>query len=210
MVVVPRGYVVEGLGFFHIAHDASLKHKSVERTTLIKITDGELSIRDVISELQRLIPRGWTWYVDATGNNSFKTVFPSNVELCPMVEWGVVHTKFQNAKLQIEERMLGHEVKYILPKVWIQFMGLPVHLCDYLVIWVVGSILGVTKDIDMTFTRKFELCCMQVMVINPTLIPPFVNVVIGEGLYELQFQVEVHSDDNNCNTPCYGRLNQVN
>jgi hypothetical protein len=51
MADVPRGYVVEGLGFFHIAHDASLKHKSVERTTLIKITDGELSIWDVISEL---------------------------------------------------------------------------------------------------------------------------------------------------------------
>jgi hypothetical protein len=197
MAAVPRGYAVEGLGFFHIAHDASLKHKSVERTTLIKIRDKVLSIPNVISELQRLIPGGWTWSVEATGNNSFKTVFPSKAELGRMVEWGVVHTKFQNAKLQIEERMLDHEVKYILPKVWIQFTGLPLHLRDYLVIWTVGSILGVTKDVDMSFTKKFELCHMHVMVINPNLIPRFVNVVIGEGLYELQFRVEVHSDDNN-------------
>jgi hypothetical protein len=102
MDVVPRGYDVEGLGFFHIAHDASLKHKSAECITLIKITDGVLSILNVISELQRLIPGGWTWYVKATGNNSFKTVFPSKSELRRMVEWGVVHTKFQNVKLQIE------------------------------------------------------------------------------------------------------------
>jgi hypothetical protein len=50
-----------------------------------------------------------------------------------MVEWGVVHSKFQNAKLRIEERMVDKEVKYVLPRVWVQFTGLPPHLRDYLI-----------------------------------------------------------------------------
>jgi hypothetical protein len=51
-----------------------------------------------------------------------------------MVEWGVVQEKFQNSKLQIEEKMLDDDLKIVLPKVWVQFTGLPSHLRDYLVL----------------------------------------------------------------------------
>jgi hypothetical protein len=194
---VPCGYAVEGLGFFHIAHDAIHKHKKDDRAALIKITDGVLTIPNVISELERSIPGGWTWNVEATGNNTIKTIFPSRAELHRMVEWGVVHTKIQNAKLQIEERLVDNEVKYTLPKVWVQFIGLPHHLHDYLIIWAVGSILGVIKEVDMVFTRRFEVSRLQVMVINPNLIPEVVNVVIGDNLHELKFHVEHQMDSSN-------------
>jgi hypothetical protein len=49
--------------------------------------------------------------------------------------------------------MVDNDVKYVLSKVWIQFTGLLQHLHDYLIIWVVGSILGVNKEVDMEFTR---------------------------------------------------------
>jgi hypothetical protein len=39
-----------------------------------------------------------------------------------MVEWGVVHSKLQNAKLRIKERMADNEISYVLPKVWVQFV----------------------------------------------------------------------------------------
>jgi hypothetical protein len=45
--------------------------------------------------------------------------------------------------------MVDSKVKLVLPKVWIQFTGLPPHLWDYLILWAVG----VTKDVDMEFTR---------------------------------------------------------
>jgi hypothetical protein len=70
-----------------------------------------------------------------------------------MVEWRVVHSKFQSANIRIEERMVDNEVKFVLPKVENQFTGLPPHLRDFLIIWAVGSIMGVSKDVDMEFTR---------------------------------------------------------
>jgi hypothetical protein len=102
----------------------------------------------------------------------------------------VVHSKFQNAKLKIEETIVDVEVKFVLPRVWIQFTGLPSHLRDFLVVWAVGSILGVSKDVDMEFTRHHGISQLQVAVTNTNLIPQKVNIVIGKNVYELKFRVE--------------------
>jgi hypothetical protein len=50
--------------------------------------------------------------------------------------------------------------------------------------------MGVTKDVDMEFTRWHDISRVQVMVMNPNLISHTVNIVIGEGFYELEFWVE--------------------
>jgi hypothetical protein len=63
--------------------------------------------------------------VEAIGNNMFKTLFPNKAELQRMVEWGVAQSKFQNAKLKIEEKMIYNKAVKVLPKVWVQFNGLP-------------------------------------------------------------------------------------
>jgi hypothetical protein len=82
------------------------------------------------------------------------------------------------------------KVVKVLPKIWVQFIGLPKELCDFFIIWVVGSILGITKDVDIVFIRKHDICQMHVLVLNPNLIPQLVDVVIGECMYTLQFRVE--------------------
>lgn len=43
---------------------------------MIRVTDGTLTIPNVISELERLIPGKWKWHVESGGNNTFRTVFP--------------------------------------------------------------------------------------------------------------------------------------
>jgi hypothetical protein len=50
-----------------------------------------------------------------------------------------------------------------------------------------GSIIGVTKEVDMVFMRRFDISRMLVMVMNPNLILQSVNVVIGDHLNELKF-----------------------
>jgi hypothetical protein len=104
---------------------------------------------------------------------------------------------------QAIETMLGQKEKvrnrgkYAMPKIWVQFTGLPEELRDFLVIWAMGSILGITKDVDMPFTRVHEIARMQVAVLDPGLIPEYADVAIGENVYELQFKVE--PDENSAN-----------
>jgi hypothetical protein len=61
----------------------------------------------------------------------------------------------------------------------------------------VGTILGVTKYVDMVFTMRFDICRLQVLLMNPNLVPQAVNVVIGENLYELKFCVEFDPSGSN-------------
>lgn len=49
----------------------------------------------------------------------------------------------------------------------------------------------------MNFTNKYEICRLQCRVLDPCLIPFFVDVVIGDYLYELQFQVEQNTNAEN-------------
>jgi hypothetical protein len=47
----------------------------------------------------------------------------------------------------------------------------------------------------MVFTRNHDICRMQVLVLDLNLIPQFVDVVIEEYHYSLQFKVEDNGDD---------------
>lgn len=125
---VPCGYAVDDLGFYHINPLINFKNKVESKAAVIRVTGGPLNHANVKSELEHLIPGTWRCNVEETGVNLFKTVFPSKVELKRMVEWGVLHTKFPGTTMRIEECAGGNEVKYIMPKVWVQFTGLPKEL----------------------------------------------------------------------------------
>jgi hypothetical protein len=88
MPAIPSGYAVEGLGFFFIPQDGSVKNKMDAREALIRVVEGSLAAQEVVSELERLIPRDRAWKVEDAGLNLFRTVFPSKNELLRMVEWG--------------------------------------------------------------------------------------------------------------------------
>jgi hypothetical protein len=49
----------------------------------------------------------------------------------------------------------------------------------------------------MVFTRRFDICHLQVLLINPNLVPQADNVVIGDNLYELKFCVELNLNESN-------------
>jgi len=44
--------------------------------------------------------------------------------------------------------------------------------------------------VDTKFTKKFGRSRMKVAMLDPSLIPNLVDVVIGDFVYELQFRVE--------------------
>lgn len=138
------GYVVDGLGFFYIPHVPATKQKEDNRTVTIKVTGGTLSILQVTTEQSRLVSNSWAWEVEATDANEFKVQFPSQVELDRLIEWGVVQTKF-NASKQVEKIIHDKHIKAVLPNVWVQFTGIPKELRTFMIIWAVGSMLGITK-----------------------------------------------------------------
>jgi hypothetical protein len=162
---------------------------------MVNVTGGVLSEAQVISEFQRLVSNKWNWEIIQTRVNCFKTSFPPCSELDHMLEWGV-QTK-RNASMKIEESVIREKAKVELKKVWVQFIGLPSVMIQFLLIWVVGSILGVTKAVDIKFTNKFDVCQLEVSVLDPNLIPQYVDVIIGDFVYELQFKADENINEEN-------------
>jgi hypothetical protein len=53
--------------------------------------------------------------------------------------------------------------------------------------------MGVPRAVDTVFTKSIGRTRLKVVVLDPRLIPDFVDVVIGDYIYELQFGVEEES-----------------
>jgi hypothetical protein len=75
--------------------------------------------------------------------------------------------------------------------------GLRKELCEFLEVWVVGSMLGSTQIVDMETTRKSDFVRILVGVHNPSLIPEHLDVVIGDHYFELDSEVEKMGIDEN-------------
>jgi hypothetical protein len=65
----------------------------------------------------------------------------------------MVHTNDKKTTMIIEELEGGGNAKQVMRNVWVQMSKLSSELRDFLTIWAMGTILGVTKDVDMVFTR---------------------------------------------------------
>jgi hypothetical protein len=59
----PCRYDVSGLGFYHIPHAPITFEKNDNRTALVMVEGGVLSIPQLVAELGRLIPERWLWNV---------------------------------------------------------------------------------------------------------------------------------------------------
>ncbi|KAL5648166.1 hypothetical protein ACJX0J_042521, partial [Zea mays] len=156
---------------------------------VIKVTEGELSVVEVTAELKRLIPRTQDWKVQMVQSNVFRMAFPSTAELQRLVEWGMVHSKKKWVLFHFEEKQSEKPCK-VVNSYWVQVVGIPLVYRTFPTIWVVGSLLGTSIDVDMKHSRQFEVGRVQVMILDANLIPSTVEVVIGEEVYLLSFRVE--------------------
>ncbi|WVZ95932.1 hypothetical protein U9M48_041634 [Paspalum notatum var. saurae] len=184
------GYAVDGLGFYHIPFNGKQKANLDSKDALVKVLEGSLTEAQVTVELERLLPGNFKWVLEKVDQNTFATAFPSEADLHRMILWGPIEAKNVKARMEISEKKDAEEWKYEIPKSWIQFRGLSKELREFPIIWAIGSILGVTQKVDMKFTKANGRPRIRVAVLNPDLIPKFIDVVIGDYVYELQFRVE--------------------
>ena len=127
------GYAVPGLGFYYIPFSGNQKAKIEPIEAIVKVSDGSLTVKQVKVEHERLVP-DWKWVVEEINENSFATTFPSSAELKRMDDWGPVEARSAKAKLTISKKKDAEVYKYEIPKVWVQFRGLPRDLRNFCII----------------------------------------------------------------------------
>jgi hypothetical protein len=193
---LPFGYAVEGLGFYYIPiSNEHPKVKAEEKFAMVHVLEGSLTVESLTGELEKLLPGNFKWEVEVKGQETFITNFPSSDWLEAVVNWGVMDTKLVKGKIKFEKFIEKDVHSYEIDKVWVQFTGLPKEHKVFPIIWAIASILGVPKTVDMNFLKKNGRARLKVAVLDPSLIPVFVDVVIGDDVYQLQFGVEETKPD---------------
>jgi hypothetical protein len=94
----------------------------------------------------------FAWEVKRHSGFEFKVFFPTKGDLTKMIKFNAemkegVTLMFQEFKE--DEEYFGHA----LPVVWMRVMNLPTILKEYVILWALGTLFGVTQDVDMVTTR---------------------------------------------------------
>ena len=159
------GQAVDALAGFHIPHPPIQPTKRDSRMALISTSGKNLTEEDVAAFLRVLVSDTFAWEVKQHSGSDFKALFLTNGDLTKMTRFNVemkegVTLKFQEFKE--EEEYFGHA----LPVVWMRVMNLPTILKEYVILWALGTLFGVTQEVDMVTTRASNFGWFAVAVLN--------------------------------------------
>jgi hypothetical protein len=154
-----------------------------------------LSLDQVVSQLQRVVPGKWKWKPTVHDEKSFTVAFPSKTELQRAIAYGGMDVRENGVSTGIRlefEEWQAKEEGFLLPKIWVRVTGLRKKLREFLNLWAIGSILGSTQTIYMKVTRKNNFGPILMAVLDPKLVPAQLDVVrlIGGHYFELKFEIK--------------------
>ncbi|TVT97097.1 hypothetical protein EJB05_57668, partial [Eragrostis curvula] len=189
MLANPVGFEVDGLGFYHIPYTPVVTAKHDNKTALVRIEGGSLSIPQLVQELARLIPERWNWEVKQLERNSFVVPFPTKSDLQRSVAFGKADIKEHGVSLHFEE-WREEEDGDELDTIWVRVFRLPSKLRVFPVLWAIGSMLGATQAVDMLGAEGTMYGRVQVAVMNVQRVPRKLDTVINKRFYQVGLQVE--------------------
>jgi hypothetical protein len=183
------GQAADALAGVYIPHAPIQSTKRDSRLVLVS-TFGKkkLSEEEVVAYLPVLVSDTFNWEVQRLSDSKFKVLFPTKGDLTKMTKFNAemrecVSLKFQ--KFKEDEEYFGHA----LPMVWMRVLNLPFILREYVILWALETVFGVTQDVDMV-TRANSFGRFAVAVLEPEAIPTKHDVIIGNRKFQLIFQVE--------------------
>jgi hypothetical protein len=186
------GQAADPLASFYIPHAPIQPAKKDSRLALVSTIGKNLTEEELVAYLKVLVSDTFAWEVKRQNDSEFKVTFPSKADLTKMTKFNAemkegVTLKFEEFKEQ--EEYFGH----VLPVVWMRVTNLPSILREYIILWALGTLFGVTQEVDMITTRASNFGRFAVAVLEPEAIPKKLDVIIGNRYFQLTFEVEPFS-----------------
>ena len=69
-------------------------------------------------------------------------------------------------------------------------LNLPTIIKEYMILWALGTLFGVTQDVDTVTSRASSFGRFAVAVLEPEAIPTKLDVIISNRYFQLLFEVE--------------------
>ncbi|KAE8789969.1 hypothetical protein D1007_35790 [Hordeum vulgare] len=177
---------------------------SLRKETLSKVPWVQTTVRGAVAEVvplggiilcpsgRKLVSETYQWAPERLDDHSFQVEFPRREDLQRLLTFGVSRVSGRKFLLEFEECKKPEPQGSRLQKVWIRFSGIPETLLnDFLIVWSLGSLIGKTEKVDMSFTRKRGIARLLVMVLDVEYIPDFAPWSYDGVHYDLDVEVEV-------------------
>jgi hypothetical protein len=183
------GQAADTLAGYYFPYASIQPAKKDSRMALISTSGKNVTEDEVVAYLRVLVSDTFAWEVKRHSGFEFKVLFPTKGDLTKMIKFNAnmkegVTVKFQEFKE--EEEYFGH----VLPVVWMRVTNLPTILREYVILWALGTLFGVTQEVDMVTTRASNFGRFAVAVLEPAAIPTKHDVIIGNRYFQLTFEVE--------------------
>jgi hypothetical protein len=137
------GQAADALASFYIPHAPIRPTKRDSRLALVSTIGKNLSEDEVAAYLRVLVSESFAWEVKRHNEHEFKVLFPTKADLTKMTRFNTemkegVTLKFEEFKE--DKEYFGHA----LPVVWMRATNLPTILREYVILWALGTLFGVT------------------------------------------------------------------
>ncbi|KAK1699062.1 hypothetical protein QYE76_015759 [Lolium multiflorum] len=167
------GYGQEELVFLEVQPTPSYRPKSDNgRMGRITVTGGELTMEKIVERLRWFVDDTFQWDVQPHGKNVYKTQFPNKLELARATRIGLFQVKGTTCSMEITEWKSATKPIKKLEEAWVLISGVPDDLLrNYLSLWGLGGLIGKTKEVDMTYTRRHGVVRSLVKVVDIAHIP---------------------------------------
>ncbi|CAN6324132.1 unnamed protein product [Urochloa humidicola] len=188
-VVQLIGQAVDALAAFHIPHAPIPPTKRDTRYAKVTVIGEVMTETELIEALRLSIKDNYEWETQKKENNVFKVLFPTRTDLVRATRFNIGLENGATLKFEEyteDEEYFGHA----LPVVWMRVLNLPTILREYVVLWALGTLFGVTQEVDIIATNANKFGRFAVAVLEPEAIPTRLDVIIGNRYFQLIFEVE--------------------
>ncbi|CAN6182021.1 unnamed protein product [Urochloa humidicola] len=188
-VVQLVGHAVDALAAFHIPHAPIQPVKKDTRFAKVIVMGEAMNEIELGAALRLSIKDNYEWDIQRKEDSVFKVLFPTRTDLIRATRFNI---GLENgATLKFEEYLEDEEYfGHALPVVWMRVLNLPSILREYVVLWALGTLFGVTQEVDIVTTNANKFGRFAVAVLEPEAIPTRLDVIIGNRYFQLIFEVE--------------------
>jgi hypothetical protein len=173
-----------------VSSDLKFKHDS-GKVGRISAEGGSMIAQEIIKELEWIVPGEHQWDLWPVGD-AYRVVFPSKADLIRQRKIQKIPIEDTKMFLFFQEWSATDLDMFELTETWVRVFGCPYKLrCDYLALFVVGSLIGETQEVDMAFTRQHSAVRMRVLVTDLKFIPNGIVDHVYDGVgYGIVFNIE--------------------
>ncbi|KAK3132998.1 hypothetical protein QOZ80_6AG0530650 [Eleusine coracana subsp. coracana] len=161
---------------------------------VINVKDGEMTARQLENEFKTLAGPSstWRWYAKRITDKQFQMRFPTEKKVDEAAHFREMRLRtVPSVVIKIQKWSSCMGSKGVADEAWFRVRGIPVEKRSIPNVCWVGSLVGLTLEVDENNLKKWDFVRLKIGCRDATKVPTIVEGMLGLHFYDFSFQREV-------------------